>query len=68
MKFILSCSICLGEITNPVSLSCGHTYCQECINKTFEHVNECPLCRQVSLLVETRPDEILSEIKNIYLQ
>ncbi|KAM3139317.1 hypothetical protein pb186bvf_008537 [Paramecium bursaria] len=68
MKFILSCSICLGEITNPVSLSCGHTYCQECINKTFQHVNECPLCRQVSLLVDTRPDEILNEIKNIYLQ
>ncbi|XP_075434160.1 E3 ubiquitin/ISG15 ligase TRIM25-like [Ascaphus truei] len=46
----LSCSICLNIYTNPVMLTCGHNFCQDCIAKTFDSqrrsgVYSCPDCR-----------------------
>ncbi|KAE8636944.1 hypothetical protein XENTR_v10003214 [Xenopus tropicalis] len=48
----LSCSICLSIYTDPVSLPCGHNFCQGCVGKTWdwqEGIEEdpsCPECRQ----------------------
>ncbi|XP_053192396.1 E3 ubiquitin-protein ligase TRIM39-like isoform X1 [Scomber japonicus] len=49
------CSICLDVFTDPVSTSCGHNFCKNCIN---EHWNSnvqylCPLCKKV---FNTRPE------------
>nr|XP_033815994.1 tripartite motif-containing protein 16-like isoform X1 [Geotrypetes seraphini] len=44
----LLCSICLDVFQNPVSLSCGHNFCQTCINSHWFKVTwryRCPLCR-----------------------
>uniref|UniRef100_A0A1B8XXM1 Uncharacterized protein n=1 Tax=Xenopus tropicalis TaxID=8364 RepID=A0A1B8XXM1_XENTR len=46
----LSCSICLNIYTDPVSLPCGHYFCQDCIGgllDTQEQVRDysCPECR-----------------------
>ncbi|XP_053563049.1 E3 ubiquitin-protein ligase TRIM39-like [Bombina bombina] len=46
----LSCSICLSIYTNPVMLTCGHNFCQECISSLFNSRQEagiyiCPECR-----------------------
>ncbi|XP_030012478.1 E3 ubiquitin-protein ligase TRIM39-like [Sphaeramia orbicularis] len=48
------CSICLDVFTDPVSTSCGHTFCKSCI---WEHwgVNvayQCPMCQEV---FDTKP-------------
>ncbi|XP_053553177.1 E3 ubiquitin/ISG15 ligase TRIM25-like [Bombina bombina] len=46
----LTCPICFSIYTDPVTLSCGHTYCLSCINRTWDHQDEgeysCPECKQ----------------------
>ncbi|KAM5152849.1 E3 ubiquitin-protein ligase TRIM39-like [Mantella aurantiaca] len=47
----LSCSICLNLYTEPVSLRCGHHYCQDCIGTALDKqdrspVYSCPECRE----------------------
>ncbi|KAM6941258.1 E3 ubiquitin-protein ligase TRIM21-like [Lycodopsis pacificus] len=49
------CSICLDVFTDPVTTSCGHNFCKNCIT---EHWNtsdrcQCPMCTEV---FNTRPD------------
>ncbi|OCT57084.1 E3 ubiquitin-protein ligase TRIM7 [Xenopus laevis] len=48
----LSCSICTSIYTDPVSLPCGHNFCQVCIGttwdtqeETFQENPSCPECR-----------------------
>ncbi|CAD8146803.1 unnamed protein product [Paramecium octaurelia] len=70
MKFILQCSICLQNLKSPVSLSCGHTFCQACIQNSFETQEfcACPLCRQPALLGSNKTDELLPLVQQIYEQ
>ncbi|XP_075062156.1 E3 ubiquitin/ISG15 ligase TRIM25-like [Mixophyes fleayi] len=46
----LGCSICLNIYTDPVTLRCGHNFCQVCIDRVLETQEEfgvytCPECR-----------------------
>ncbi|KAM4632517.1 E3 ubiquitin/ISG15 ligase TRIM25-like [Discoglossus pictus] len=47
----LNCSICLSMYTDPVTLSCGHSFCEVCINQTWdsqrESISSCPECREI---------------------
>ncbi|XP_041652507.1 uncharacterized protein LOC121515677 [Cheilinus undulatus] len=49
------CSICLDVFTDPVTLSCGHNFCQKCITKHWDsNVScQCPNCKKV---FNTRPE------------
>ena len=38
------CPICL-EVKKTTIIICGHTICTECINKSYNIKQECPLCR-----------------------
>uniref|UniRef100_A0A8C3XQ96 RING-type domain-containing protein n=1 Tax=Chelydra serpentina TaxID=8475 RepID=A0A8C3XQ96_CHESE len=31
----VNCSLCLDILKDPVSLSCGHTFCKECIQEVI---------------------------------
>uniref|UniRef100_A0A8C5QH32 Uncharacterized protein n=1 Tax=Leptobrachium leishanense TaxID=445787 RepID=A0A8C5QH32_9ANUR len=46
----LTCPICTDIYTDPVTLTCGHSYCQDCITKTWDNQEEreysCPECRK----------------------
>jgi hypothetical protein len=43
----LLCSICAKPLHLPVcDPQCGHTFCQECIEKWLENSSHCPTCRQ----------------------
>ncbi|KAE8588870.1 hypothetical protein XENTR_v10022787 [Xenopus tropicalis] len=48
----LTCSLCRGIYTNPVTLPCGHNYCRVCIErhwdrqKGIEVERSCPECRE----------------------
>ncbi|XP_056406342.1 tripartite motif-containing protein 60-like [Hyla sarda] len=46
----LSCSICMNVFTDPVTLPCGHNFCQVCISRTWDNQTEgehtCPECME----------------------
>ncbi|KAM4631635.1 LOW QUALITY PROTEIN: E3 ubiquitin/ISG15 ligase TRIM25-like [Discoglossus pictus] len=53
----LNCSICLSIYTDPVTLACGHNFCQVCIGSVLDTqegsgVYSCPECRET---FNTRP-------------
>lgn len=42
----LQCSICLHLLNQPTTLSCGHSYCLDCLKKNMSSTNKnCPDCR-----------------------
>nr|BAM36389.1 bloodthirsty-2 [Oplegnathus fasciatus] len=49
------CSICLDVFTDPVTTSCGHNFCKNCITEHW-NINDqylCPMCKEV---FDTRPE------------
>ncbi|KAM9658670.1 LOW QUALITY PROTEIN: tripartite motif-containing protein 5-like [Trichechus inunguis] len=52
LEEVTTCPICLELLTEPISLDCGHSFCQACItanNKesmdSQEEESSCPVCR-----------------------
>ncbi|XP_044537611.1 probable E3 ubiquitin-protein ligase TRIML1 [Gracilinanus agilis] len=46
----LTCSICLGYFTDPVTVKCGHNFCKDCLLQCDEQPDAtltCPECRDV---------------------
>lgn len=39
------CSLCMLLFFNPVCTPCGHTFCRECLERSMDHDNKCPLCK-----------------------
>ncbi|XP_026714281.1 E3 ubiquitin/ISG15 ligase TRIM25-like isoform X1 [Athene cunicularia] len=70
----LSCSICLCLYRNPVSLSCGHSFCKQCIQKAFSAQQQskdpysCPMCKlQLGPILELRKNFQLCSIVEAFL-
>ncbi|XP_075823776.1 tripartite motif-containing protein 43B-like [Microtus pennsylvanicus] len=45
----LNCSICLSYLTDPVTISCGHSFCRACLHLFWEEglfPGHCPSCRE----------------------
>uniref|UniRef100_A0A8C5R853 Uncharacterized protein n=1 Tax=Leptobrachium leishanense TaxID=445787 RepID=A0A8C5R853_9ANUR len=67
----LNCSICLEMFTSPLTLNCGHTFCQLCIHRHWDNQEaqmmdiDCPVCRKV---FETRPEPMKNLTLNDVLE
>uniref|UniRef100_A0A8C0BLJ2 RING-type domain-containing protein n=1 Tax=Buteo japonicus TaxID=224669 RepID=A0A8C0BLJ2_9AVES len=68
----LSCPICLCLYRNPVSLSCGHSFCKQCIQKALGAQQQsktpysCPMCKlQLGPILELQKNFQLSETEGI---
>ncbi|XP_065800632.1 E3 ubiquitin-protein ligase TRIM21 isoform X3 [Muntiacus reevesi] len=53
----VTCSICLDPMVEPMSIECGHSFCQECISEVGKDGGSvCPVCRCHFLLQNLRPN------------
>lgn len=66
------CSICLDVFTNPVSIPCGHNFCQTCILGYWKTslLYQCPMCKKSfhkrpDISVNTVLREIAEQFKQI---
>ncbi|KAM9827421.1 uncharacterized protein ACB057_017814 [Neosynchiropus ocellatus] len=66
------CSICLDVFTNPVSIPCGHNFCQSCILGYWKTspLYQCPMCKKSfhkkpDLSINTVLREIAEQFKEI---
>ena len=45
-KAELDCQICYTLMLDPLTTTCGHTFCRKCIARQFDHSQSCPICRR----------------------
>ncbi|CAM5098052.1 unnamed protein product [Natator depressus] len=71
------CSICLGYLTEPVTIACGHNFCRACVTQYSEEKGTgtpltCPQCRARFQKGEFKPNtqlnNILQRIKQLGLK
>lgn len=46
----LECAICNDILFKPVTISCGHTFCKDCLLQFLRQKPICPLCRSPTFL------------------
>uniref|UniRef100_A0A8C3HMB3 Uncharacterized protein n=1 Tax=Chrysemys picta bellii TaxID=8478 RepID=A0A8C3HMB3_CHRPI len=61
----VTCSVCLDCFKDPVSLDCGHNFCQACITQYWEALStnfRCPECRETFSQRNFKPNRQLGNI------
>uniref|UniRef100_A0A8C1WWU5 RING-type domain-containing protein n=1 Tax=Cyprinus carpio TaxID=7962 RepID=A0A8C1WWU5_CYPCA len=52
----LQCPICKNLLADPVSTTCGHTFCKDCLDRHIcRSDSQCPLCQEP---VTTKPSKM----------
>ncbi|XP_075422656.1 RING finger protein 112-like isoform X2 [Ascaphus truei] len=62
----ITCSVCLDDLKEPVSIACGNTFCRRCISKRWALSRPqecyCPECRAVCPKNQLAPDYRLGNL------
>lgn len=48
IDYFVQCPICLGQIIEPVTLVCGHSFCKDCekqVLRDYQGIKKCAVCR-----------------------
>ncbi|KAJ8357991.1 hypothetical protein AAFF_G00045750 [Aldrovandia affinis] len=66
----LSCPVCTEIFTDPVVLTCSHSFCKACLQKCWEEKGsrECPNCRRKSSIEIYRPNLSLRNACEAFLK
>nr|XP_042115580.1 tripartite motif-containing protein 43-like [Peromyscus maniculatus bairdii] len=67
----LICFICLSCLTEPVTISCGHSFCRACLQLSWEDPQlpvHCPMCREPCQQKEMRTNIVLKKLVSIVRQ
>ncbi|CAL8333524.1 unnamed protein product [Lota lota] len=63
MEDELTCSICLCPFQCPVTIPCGHNFCQDCLIATWKESYDCPQCRaHFNTKPELKKNTVLSTV------
>ncbi|KAM3868420.1 E3 ubiquitin-protein ligase TRIM7-like [Diretmus argenteus] len=64
----LNCHVCSETFTNPVSLSCHHSFCSSCLKRFWEGAKNknCPVCKRKSLKDERYVNFPLKELADSF--
>ncbi|KAI9659926.1 MAG: hypothetical protein M1821_001278 [Bathelium mastoideum] len=46
----VECQVCYALLLDPVTTSCGHTFCRKCLMRVLDHADQCPMCRRQLLI------------------
>lgn len=49
------CALCLRILLWPLTPSCGHTFCRECLEQSLDYKPECPLCKSSMISYMSSP-------------
>nr|XP_048291662.1 tripartite motif-containing protein 43-like [Myodes glareolus] len=66
-----TCLICLSYLTDPVTISCGHSFCRACLHLSWEDSQVpvlCPTCREPSQQKDFRTNIALKKLVSIARQ
>ncbi|OBT41248.1 hypothetical protein VE00_08980 [Pseudogymnoascus sp. WSF 3629] len=47
------CQICYAIYLDPLTTTCGHTFCRKCLQRVLDHSSYCPICRRLLDLSHT---------------
>jgi Lon protease-like protein len=42
----LDCLVCYNTMQDPITTTCGHTFCRRCLMRAMDHSSICPVCRR----------------------
>ena len=46
IKSEMECQVCYGLLLDPLTTTCGHTFCRKCVVRVLDHSTLCPICRR----------------------
>ena len=61
VRLELECHVCYSLMVDPITTTCGHTFCRQCVARVLDHASLCPTCRRP--LSSMRPG-VVSEPSN----
>ncbi|KAL7626011.1 hypothetical protein AAE478_002780 [Parahypoxylon ruwenzoriense] len=42
----MDCQVCYALFLDPLTTTCGHTFCRSCLHRVLDHSDLCPICRR----------------------
>ncbi|KAJ1337709.1 hypothetical protein MN608_00563 [Microdochium nivale] len=52
----MDCQVCHALFLDPLTTTCGHTFCRSCVRRFLDHSTLCPVCRR-SLSIQFQASE-----------